>query len=75
MTRIYPVTWKKFVKTLKLLGYEGPFQTGKHPFMIKGEFCLTIPNPHTDPIGKELLSRILKQAKISYDEWNLFMHT
>jgi predicted RNA binding protein YcfA (HicA-like mRNA interferase family) len=70
MTRIYPVAWKKFVKTLKFLGYVGPFQKGKHPFMLNNNFCLTIPNPHTDPIGRELLVRILQQANISKESWN-----
>jgi UDP-N-acetylmuramyl pentapeptide synthase len=30
---------------------------------------LTIPNPHQGEIGKDLLSRILKQAGISREEW------
>jgi hypothetical protein len=37
--------------------------------MIKGSLVLTIPNPHKAVIGVELLSRILKQAKISREEW------
>jgi hypothetical protein len=42
---------------------------GKHPFMIKGELVLTIPNPHHKEMSVDLLSRILKQAGISREEW------
>jgi len=38
-------------------------------FMVKGDLTITIPNPHKDEIGKELLSRVLKQAKIGKEEW------
>lgn len=38
-------------------------------FMVKGEIVLRIPNPHRSDIGKELLSRILKQAKIERETW------
>jgi len=57
------------VKRLKKFGFGGPYSGGKHPFMIKDDLVLTIPNPHKAEIGVELLSRILKQAKISRKEW------
>jgi hypothetical protein len=39
--------------------------------MVRGEFVLTIPNPHAGDIGVELLKRILKQASVSQKEWTL----
>jgi len=42
---------------------------GKHPFMVKGDSVLTIPNPHRREVGVALLTRILKQAGISRYEW------
>lgn len=33
-------------------------------FMVKGDLTITIPNPHKDEIGKELLSRVLKRQKL-----------
>jgi predicted RNA binding protein YcfA (HicA-like mRNA interferase family) len=42
---------------------------GKHPYMVKGNLVLTIPNPHKKEISVDLLSRILKQAGITKDEW------
>jgi len=38
--------------------------------MIKGDLRLTIPNPHRQDIGVDLLTRILRQGGIQRDEWN-----
>lgn len=69
MIQLKPVIREKLIKKLKLFGFEGPFPGGKHLFMIKGNLRLTIPNPHRKEIGVDLLSRILKQAGISKEEW------
>ncbi len=37
--------------------------------MVNGEHQLTIPNPHIGDIGVDLLNRLLKQARISREEW------
>jgi hypothetical protein len=37
--------------------------------MVKGHLRLVMPNPHAGEISKELLIRILRQAKISREEW------
>jgi len=37
--------------------------------LVKGDLRLTLPNPNQGEIGRDLLSRILKQAGISRDEW------
>lgn len=60
---------KDLVRFLKQLGFEGPYSGGKHQFMIKGDVTLRIPNPHHGDIGKELLSRILRQARIDRGVW------
>jgi predicted RNA binding protein YcfA (HicA-like mRNA interferase family) len=54
---------------LKVLGFEGPYSGGKHQFMIKGETTLRIPNPHQSDIEKDLLAKILKQARIDRGTW------
>jgi predicted RNA binding protein YcfA (HicA-like mRNA interferase family) len=69
MPRFGPIKRKELIRYLKQLGFEGPYSGGKHQFMRKGEITLRIPNPHQSDIGKELLSRILKQAKIDKKEW------
>jgi hypothetical protein len=55
---------------LKTAGFEGPYSGRKHQFMIKGDITLRLPNPHQRDIGKELLSRILRQAKIDRKTWD-----
>ena len=57
------------MRKLRKLGFDGPYQGGKHPYMIKGDLVLTIPNPHRRDIGVGLLSRILRRAGISEEEW------
>ena len=65
MPKLTPVSWNVLVKRLNKLGFEGPYSGGKHPFMVKNDLVLTIPNPHKAVISVDLLSRILRQAKIT----------
>lgn len=64
-----PIKRKELIALLKKAGFEGPYSGGKHQFMIKGNLRLTIPNPHESDIGGNLLSKILKQAGITKEEW------
>jgi len=41
----------------------------RETYMIKGDLVLTIPNPHRKEISTALLSRILKQANLTREEW------
>jgi predicted RNA binding protein YcfA (HicA-like mRNA interferase family) len=59
----------QFIRRLKELGFSGPVSGGKHPFMIRGQVVLTIPNRHRNEVSVDLLSRILRQAGITRDEW------
>jgi len=54
---------------LKQLGFTGPYSGKKHQFMLKDQQRLTIPNPHEGDISREFLIRILRQAKINFDDW------
>jgi predicted RNA binding protein YcfA (HicA-like mRNA interferase family) len=69
MAKLSPISHQKLISNLRKLGFEGPFAGGKHPFMVRGELKLTIPNYHSTDIGIDLLSRILLQAEISREEW------
>ena len=64
-----PVKKSELVEYLRICGFDGPYSGGKHQFMVKGDRTLTIPNPHQRDIGKEFLTRILRQAGISKEEW------
>ena len=69
MADLPPVSWVDLVRRLRKLGFDGPYQGGKHPYMIKGNLVLTIPNPHRRDIGVALLSRILRRSGITKEEW------
>lgn len=69
MAELSPVSWAELVRGLRKLGFDGPYQGGKHPYMIRSNLVLTIPNPHRREIGVPLLSRILKRAGVSKEEW------
>jgi predicted RNA binding protein YcfA (HicA-like mRNA interferase family) len=64
-----PISWLQLIRRLKELGFSGPVSGGKHPFMIRGQVVLTIPNRHRKEVSVDLLSRILRQAGITRDEW------
>ena len=64
-----PIKRSDIIKHLRKWGFDGPYSGGKHPFMVKGDLTLTIPNPHQKDIGMEFLIRILRQAGISREEW------
>jgi predicted RNA binding protein YcfA (HicA-like mRNA interferase family) len=67
--KLSPVSWTDFVRRLRRLGFEGPYQGGKHPYMIKGDMVLTIPSPHRREISIVLLGRLLRQAGITREQW------
>lgn len=71
MPKLGPIKRNELIKFLLRLDFEGPFSGGKHQFMVKDNLTIRIPNPHQSDIGKELLSKILRQAKIKKDIWEL----
>lgn len=69
MARLVPVSWDDLVRRLRELGFEGPYGGGRHPQMRRGNLTVILPNPHEGDIGVGLLTRLLRQAGISRDEW------
>jgi predicted RNA binding protein YcfA (HicA-like mRNA interferase family) len=69
LAKLQPISWKQLVDRLLEMGFEGPFQGGKHPYMIRVDLVITLPNPHRSDIGLDLLVRILRRAGISREEW------
>ena len=51
------------------MGFVGPFAGGRHEYLVKGQLRLRVPNPHTGDIGVDLLARVLRQARITREEW------
>jgi predicted RNA binding protein YcfA (HicA-like mRNA interferase family) len=62
---------RDLIRYLRAFGFEGPYAGGKHQYMIGGEIKLSIPNPHQGDISRDFLARILRQAGISSDEWEV----
>ncbi|PKB68266.1 MAG: hypothetical protein BZY81_02270 [SAR202 cluster bacterium Io17-Chloro-G4] len=69
MSRFGPVKRPDLIRYLRLLGFDGPYSGGRHQFMVHEDNTIWIPNPHGGDIGRELLSRILRQANINRDDW------
>ena len=69
MLRFGAISRKDLIHYLRQLGFAGPYSGGKHQFMSNGSLTLRIPNPHQADIGRELLTRILRQAGISKSDW------
>lgn len=57
MPELKPIEYKEFIRKLKIFGFTGPYEGGKHLYLIKENIRLTIPNPHKKKeIGVDLLS-------------------
>jgi predicted RNA binding protein YcfA (HicA-like mRNA interferase family) len=64
-----PIQRRDLIQALRRAGFEGPMSGSRHQFMVKGEITVFIPNPHRGDIGKDLLTRVLRQARISKADW------
>jgi len=64
-----PVTRTKLIRSLRDLGFEGPYAGGRHMVMVRAGQRVVIPNPHSGDIGVDLLSRVLRQAGVSREAW------
>ena len=69
MPKLGPISLRTFIARMRKSGFAGPYQEGKHPYMIKRTVTLTIPNPHEKEISQDLLVRLLRQAGISRAQW------
>ncbi|MDO8624385.1 MAG: type II toxin-antitoxin system HicA family toxin [bacterium] len=69
MPKLGPISLRMFISRMRKLGWGGPHQIGKHPYMIKGSITLGIPNPHDGDISQDLLVRLLRQAGIGRAQW------
>lgn len=69
MPRLKPVSWREFVRRMRELGFEGPYSGGRHPQMRRGNLTVVIPNPHDGEISVGFLTRLLRQAGITREEW------
>ena len=71
MPPLRAISRNDLIRLLRKAGFVGPESGGRHQFMLKGTLKLVLPNPHQGDIGVGLLSRLLKQAGISREDWDL----
>lgn len=69
MPKLGPTSLRVFVIRMRKFGFTGPYQEGKHPYMMKGSITLTVPNPHEKEISQDLFVRLLRQAGITRSQW------
>ena len=69
MTKIKPLSHKKIIRALEKVGFQPVRQTGSHLFMKNPDGRTTIIPIHSKEIKVEIINAILKEAKISRDEW------
>lgn len=64
-----PISRRELMRKLRQLRFDGPFSGGRHQFMGRGAFKISVPNPHGQDIGRNLISRIIKDLKISKEDF------
>lgn len=67
-----PISRRSLIDNLRKLGFDGPFTGGRHQFMRKEDITVFIPNPHQGDIGRNLLARLLRQAKVPRSDREAF---
>jgi predicted RNA binding protein YcfA (HicA-like mRNA interferase family) len=69
MGKLTAVSWAGLVRRLRELGFDGPYAGGRHPQMRRGTVTVILPNSHEGEIGVGFLTRLLRQAGVSREEW------
>lgn len=68
--KVLPISPRKAIKALESMGFVEVRQKGSHMFMQHPDGRTTIIPIHTNQdLGKGMLRKIIKDAKISRDEW------
>jgi len=70
MDKIKPLPANKVIKALEKIGFQQIRQKGSHLFMRHHDGRTTIITVHPgEEIGKGMIRKIIKDAKITRDEW------
>ena len=71
MAKLIPISGKKFCKIVEKLGFEKVHQVGSHARYIHPDGRKTVVPLHGDEeLGKGLIIEILKQIKLSREEYD-----
>lgn len=70
MSKITPLPSKKVIKALEEIGFKQVRQKGSHSFLQHPDGRTTIVPVHpTEKLGKGMINKIIKDAKITRTEW------
>ena len=73
MSRWTPCKRREFIRRLRVLGFDGPFSSARHQFLIQGEYRLTIPSneEYSVPQLRMMLreTSIILGREITLAEW------
>ncbi|HVP04211.1 MAG TPA: type II toxin-antitoxin system HicA family toxin [Dehalococcoidia bacterium] len=64
-----PLSQREIIRRFRALGFEGPRQEGRHPYMTRGRLKIHIAGRHGSDITVALQMKFLRQAGISKEEW------
>ncbi len=56
-----PIARRDLIAALRSYGFEGPYGSGKHPCMVRGNQRLIVPNPHQGDIGIEAWAHRIRE--------------
>jgi len=70
MPRLGPIRRRELVAARRELGFDGAEPGGSYEDMDRNGRCVRVPNAHEGDISHNLLSRILREAGVSRDEWD-----
>ena len=70
MSKILPLPAREIVKALEKIGFRQIRQKGSHLFLQHPDGRTTIIPVHpSEKIGKGIINKIIKDVKITHDEW------
>jgi predicted RNA binding protein YcfA (HicA-like mRNA interferase family) len=69
MSNLSPLPRRILIKKLRKLGFSGPYSAARHEYMTWNNEKIFIPNPHGKDIGLPIIKKIVRQLKISNQEF------
>jgi len=69
MPNLSPLPRRILIKKLRRLGFSGPYSAAVHEYMKRNGEKIFVPNPHRKDIGLPIIKKIIRQLKISNQEF------
>jgi len=69
MSNLSPLPRRILIKKLRKLGFSGPYPATRHSYMKRGKEKIFIPNPHGKDIGLPIIKKIIRQLKLSNQDF------